>query len=74
MASCPFQKTASSVSTSNGALKKSFSSRQSSMQLVATDEVDEEDRNTLNLKTLNAALLILTAPPVSFVLKRENVT
>lgn len=63
MASCPFRRT-SSHSLQNGALKKSFTSRQSSIQ-IPTEDQDDEDKNTLNLKHLNDAILTLTAPPVS---------
>lgn len=63
MASCPFRRT-SSHTLPNGALKRSFTSRQSSIQ-IPNDDQDEEDKNTLNLKHLNDAILILTAPAVS---------
>ncbi|XP_068907117.1 head-specific guanylate cyclase [Tenebrio molitor] len=61
MASCPFRRT-SSHALPNGALKRSFTSRQSSIQ-IPNDDQDEEDKNTLNLKHLNDAIVTLTAPP-----------
>lgn len=61
--SCPFRRTTSHVS--NGAVKRTLTPRQSSIQITMTEELEEEDKNTLNLKHLNAAILILTAPPVS---------
>ncbi|GJQ77339.1 hypothetical protein Trydic_g20753 [Trypoxylus dichotomus] len=71
MASCPFRRATSNVSSSNGALKRTLTSRQSSVQLTVTEEVEEEDRNTLNLKTLNAALMILTSPPALIFILQE---
>ncbi|XP_044254716.1 head-specific guanylate cyclase isoform X2 [Tribolium madens] len=61
MASCPFRR-ASSHALPNGALKRSFTSRQSSIQ-IPNDDQDDEDKNTLNLKHLNDAIVTLTAPP-----------
>lgn len=64
--SCPFRRSTSHVS--NGAVKRTLTPRQSSVQITMTEELEEEDKNTLNLKHLNAAILILTAPPVSQIL------
>lgn len=64
MASCPFRRT-SSHSLSNGGMKRALTSRQSSIQISTVEELEEEDKNTLNLKHLNSAILLLTAPPVS---------
>lgn len=65
MASCPFRRSSSHVLASNGALKRAFTARQCSIQISTAEDAVEEDKNTLNLKHLSAAILILTAPPVS---------
>ncbi|CAH1108833.1 unnamed protein product [Psylliodes chrysocephalus] len=58
--SCPFGRSPNPVQNgATPALKRSFTTKQSSVQI--TDD-DEEDRNTLNLKHLNEAILILTSP------------
>ncbi|XP_049826042.1 head-specific guanylate cyclase [Aethina tumida] len=58
--SCPFRR--SSTSAHNGAMKRSLTSRQNSIQIPG-DYQEDEGTNTLNLKQLNAAILLLTAPP-----------
>lgn len=68
--SCPFRWSSVSsqdggVSSGGAKLKRSFTSRQNSIQLGPNDEQEEEDTNTLNLKHLNEAILILTSPSVS---------
>lgn len=65
MASCPFRRSSSHVVSSNGALKRGFTVRQCSIQIPTAEDAEEEDKNTLNLKHLSAAILFLTAPPVS---------
>ena len=62
MAACPFRRTSSSHP--NGALKRSVTVRQSSFQVPSAEDVEEDDKNTLNLKSLSAAIRILTAPQV----------
>lgn len=62
--SCPFRRS-SSHAVSNGALKRSMTTRQSSIQIPNAED-EEEDKNTLNLKHLSAAISILTAPSVSY--------
>ncbi|KAG5863959.1 hypothetical protein JTB14_011139 [Gonioctena quinquepunctata] len=59
--SCPFRRSSTSTQNGGAALKRSFTSRQNSFQ-VGPEEQEEEDKNTLNLKHLNEAILILTAP------------
>ncbi|XP_017775774.1 PREDICTED: head-specific guanylate cyclase [Nicrophorus vespilloides] len=59
---CPFRRSSSHV-VPNGALKRSLATRQSSIQIPSHDDLDEEDKNTLNLKNLSSAILILTSPP-----------
>lgn len=69
--SCPFRRSSTTLQNGGGvspggaALKRSFTSRQNSIQMGPNDEQEEEDKNTLNLKHLNEAILILTSPPVS---------
>lgn len=72
--SCPFRRSSTALQNDGGgggggsggaALKRSFTSRQNSIQMGPNDEQEEEDKNTLNLKHLNEAILILTSPPVS---------
>lgn len=58
---CPFRRSSSHV-VHNGAIKKGLPTRQSSIQITSADD---EQENTLNLKQLNTAILILTTPPVS---------
>ncbi|XP_057661491.1 head-specific guanylate cyclase isoform X2 [Diorhabda carinulata] len=60
--SCPFQRPFGTSNVQNGgaALKRSFTTKQNSIQI--NDDQFEEDRNTLNLKHLNEAILILTCP------------
>lgn len=61
---CPFSRHSPAVQNGGGAaLKRSLTTRQSSMQ-IPNDDV-EEDKDTLNQKNLNEAILILTEPPVS---------
>lgn len=50
------------MGTSNGALKRSLTTRQSSFQIPTAEELDDEEKNTLNLKHLSAAIKILTHP------------
>nr|XP_023017646.1 head-specific guanylate cyclase [Leptinotarsa decemlineata] len=59
--SCPFRRSSMSLQNGGAALKRSFTSRQNSFQVQPEDQ-EEEDRNTLNLKHLNEAILSLTAP------------
>lgn len=66
MASCPFRRSSSHVIPSNGALKRAFTVRQCSIQISNAEETEGDDKNTLNLKHLSAAILLLTAPSVSF--------
>lgn len=71
--SCPFRRSSTnpqdggSIGVSGGGaiLKRSFTSRQNSIQMGPNDEQEDEDTNTLNLKNLNEAILILTSPSVS---------
>ncbi|KAG5889200.1 hypothetical protein JTB14_000625 [Gonioctena quinquepunctata] len=64
--SCPFRRSSTSTQNGGAALKRSFTSRQNSFQ-VGPEEQEEEDKNTLNLKHLNEAILILTAPTLSII-------
>lgn len=71
MASCPFRRASTHVAPSTAAvLKRSLTAaRQSSVQIpneelsALQDLEEEQDRNTLNLKHLSAAILLLTSPP-----------
>ncbi|KAL1509679.1 hypothetical protein ABEB36_004384 [Hypothenemus hampei] len=56
---CPFQRVKVEVGNKN--LKRASTTRQGSLQIALEEE--EEDKNTLNLKHLNTAILILTNPP-----------
>lgn len=58
---CPFRRSSSHV-VHNGAVKKGIPTRQSSVQITTADD---EQENTLNIKQLSSAILILTSPPVS---------
>ncbi|XP_072401486.1 head-specific guanylate cyclase [Diabrotica undecimpunctata] len=63
MTACPFRRSSGSTAVQNGggaALKRTFTTKQNSIQI--TDDQFDEDRNTLNLKHLNEAILILTSP------------
>ncbi|CAG9858573.1 unnamed protein product [Phyllotreta striolata] len=77
--SCPFRRTSNTIQNgATAALKRSMTQKQSSIQIP--DEQDEENRNTLNLKHLSEAILILTSPTneavqqalASLVLKEYN--
>ncbi|KAK9872194.1 hypothetical protein WA026_016248 [Henosepilachna vigintioctopunctata] len=66
--SCPFQRSSVHVLSNGTSLKRSLTSRQSSIQIPQGEaEQDDEDKNTLNLKHLNAAILLLTSPPVRII-------
>ncbi|KAJ8927132.1 hypothetical protein NQ314_020405, partial [Rhamnusium bicolor] len=58
--SCPFRQSSTGPQNVTASVKRSFTSRQNSFQVLNDDL---EDKNTLNLKHLNKAILILTAPP-----------
>ncbi|KAH0999968.1 hypothetical protein HUJ04_008201 [Dendroctonus ponderosae] len=58
---CPFQQLQSSKSSGKAPIKRALTTRQGSLQIPIEEE--EEDKNTLNLKHLNSAILILTNPP-----------
>lgn len=60
---CPFQQLQGCKSSGKAPLKRALTTRQGSLQIPIEEE--EEDKNTLNLKHLNSAILILTNPPVS---------
>lgn len=62
---CPFRRTSSHALANGGGTKRALTTRQSSFQIAIAEETEDEDKNTLNLKHLNAAILLLTAPPVS---------
>ncbi|XP_050303714.1 head-specific guanylate cyclase-like [Anthonomus grandis grandis] len=75
--SCPFQRIKSDKTAAKGQLKRALTTRQGSVQIPLEDE--EEDKNTLNLKHLNSAILILTNPPnaaiheaITTLLQKEN--
>ncbi|XP_060531706.1 head-specific guanylate cyclase isoform X1 [Cylas formicarius] len=57
---CPFRRTNTETDDGKTKLKRMLTTRQSSIQIAIDDE--PEDKNTLNLKHLNAAILTLTAP------------
>ncbi|XP_045480514.1 head-specific guanylate cyclase [Harmonia axyridis] len=64
--SCPFRRPSTHASSADGSasVKRSLTARQASIQIPQGDqESEDEDRNTLNLKHLNAAILLLTSPP-----------
>lgn len=73
--SCPFRRSSSHVIGAAGSgggggppaaqLKRTLTHRQSSVHIAGPDDIDSEDRNTLNLKNLSTAILLLTSPPVS---------
>ncbi|KAF7272224.1 hypothetical protein GWI33_014980 [Rhynchophorus ferrugineus] len=56
---CPFQFIKDEKNGGKRHLKRGLTTRQGSIQVALEDE---EDRNTLNLKSLNSAILILTSP------------
>lgn len=60
---CPFQRVKCEKTGGKSQLKRALTTRQGSLQIALEEE--EEDKNTLNLKHLNSAILILTNPPVS---------
>lgn len=61
---CPFQRVKTEKSGEKAQLKRALTTRQGSLQIALEEE--EEDKNTLNLKHLNLAILTLTNPPVSY--------
>ncbi|XP_044749887.1 head-specific guanylate cyclase [Coccinella septempunctata] len=62
--SCPFRRPSMYVASDGVSVKRSLTARQSSIHIPQGDlEADDDDRNTLNLKHLNAAILLLTSPP-----------
>uniref|UniRef100_A0AAR5P8J5 Reverse transcriptase domain-containing protein n=1 Tax=Dendroctonus ponderosae TaxID=77166 RepID=A0AAR5P8J5_DENPD len=63
---CPFQQLQSSKSSGKAPIKRALTTRQGSLQIPIEEE--EEDKNTLNLKHLNSAILILTNPPIVYIL------
>ncbi|CAH1174093.1 unnamed protein product [Phaedon cochleariae] len=61
--SCPFRRPSFSTQQNGGAaFKRSLTSRQDSIQVGGEEPQEEEDKNTLTLKHLNEAILVLTSP------------
>lgn len=63
---CPLREMSVSVGTDAKVFKKKVNTRQNSFQMLNDDP--EEGNETLNLKHLSQAIIILTSPPVSIYL------